>query len=88
MAIIGTSGARTKEISIEAVLPVWDSGRCTLISSIGAGIPTGYDELVNSYQAYLTGVYSGVFINSDNKNWNPKDGRFSWNKSWTVGGCS
>ena len=85
---IGTSGARTKEISIEAVLPVWDSGRCTLISSIGAGIPTGYDELVNSYQAYLTGVYSGVFINSDNKNWNPKDGRFSWNKSWTVGGCS
>lgn len=85
---IGTSGARTKEISIEAVLPVWDSGRCTLISSIGAGIPTGYDELVDSYQTYLTGVYSGVFINSDNKNWNPKDGRFSWNKSWTVGGCS
>ena len=85
---IGTSGARTKEISIEAVLPVWDSGRCKLISSIGVGIPTGYDELVNSYQSYLTGVYSGVFVNSDNKNWNPKDGRFSWNKSWTVGGCS
>ena len=85
---IGTSGARTKEISIEAVLPVWDSGRCSLISSIGVGIPTGYDDLVDSYQSYLTGVYSGVFINSDNKNWNPKDGRFSWNKSWTVGGCS
>ena len=85
---IGTSGARTKEISIEAVLPVWDSGRCSLISSMGAGIPTGYDNLVDSYQTYLTSVYSGVFINNDNKNWNPKDGRFSWNKSWTVGGCS
>jgi len=85
---IGTSGARTKEISIEAVLPVWDASRCSTLSAVGAGIPTGYDDLVGDYEAYLTGIYSGVFINSDNKNWNPKDGRFSWNKSWTVGGCS
>ena len=85
---IGTSGARTKEISIEAVLPVWDSGRCTLLSSIGAGIPDDYDSLVSGYQTYLTDNFSGVFVNNDTKSWNPKDGRFTWNKSWTVGGCS
>jgi len=85
---IGTSGARTKEISIEAVLPVWDSGMCILISNIGANVPTGYNDLVNSYESYLTGLYSGVFVNNDTQSWNPKDGRFTWNKSWTVGGCS
>lgn len=85
---IGTVGQRTREISIEAVLPVWDSGRCSTISSVGAGVPTDYDSLVSGYEANLTGTYSQVFINSESKTWNPKDGRFSFNKSWTVGGCS
>jgi hypothetical protein len=58
------------------------------ISSVGAGVPTDYDSLVSGYEANLTGTYSQVFINSESKTWNPKDGRFSFNKSWTVGGCS
>ncbi|MHA2388026.1 MAG: hypothetical protein ACXACW_04810, partial [Candidatus Hodarchaeales archaeon] len=64
---IGTVGQRTREISIEAVLPVWDSGRCSTISSVGAGVPTDYDSLVSGYEANLTGTYSQVFINSESK---------------------
>ena len=80
---VGTSGAKTREISIEAILP--RSGACTFDDFTAPG---DYDSLVNTYEAGLIAAYSQVFINNDTKTWSPKDGRFTWTKGWTVGNCS
>jgi hypothetical protein len=80
---VGTSGARTREISIEAILP--RSGACNFADFTAPG---DYDSLVDTYEAGLIAAYSQVFINNDTKTWSPKDGRFTWTKGWTVGNCS
>jgi hypothetical protein len=80
---VGTSGARTREISIEAILP--RSGACNFADFTAPG---DYDSLVNTYEAGLISAYDQVFINNDTKTWSPKDGRFTWTKGWTVGNCS
>ena len=83
---INTIGQRTREISIEAILPP-DTG-CLVGSVYNVSAPTVYDSFIAGYQSALTAAYAQVFVNSENKTWNPKEGRFTFNKSWTVGGCS
>ena len=83
---INTIGQRTREISIEAILPP-DTG-CLVGGFYNVGAPTGYDAFVSGYESALSAAYAQVFINSENKTWTPKEGRFTFNKSWTVGGCS
>ena len=80
---VNTSGAITREISIEAILP--RSGGCTFDDFTA---PNNYDSLIDTYYAGLTAQYGQVFVNNDTKTWSPKDGRFTWTKSWTVGDCS
>lgn len=86
MQAIGTVGPRTREMSIEAVFtPPAD---CT---GTGAGsyfmAPTGYDKFIKNYELTLSGAYTQLFLNSHSKTWDPKTGRFTMNKSWTVGNC-
>jgi hypothetical protein len=83
---INTFGPRTREISIEAILPP-DTG-CVSGGLLSYAAPTSYDALVSGYEAYVTGSYEQVFVNNQNKTWSPKDGRFTFSKSWTVGECS
>jgi hypothetical protein len=80
---VNTSGAVTREISIEAILP--RSGGCTFADFTA---PNNYDSLIDTYYAGLTAEFGQVFVNNDTKTWSPKDGRFTWTKSWTVGDCS
>jgi hypothetical protein len=80
---VNTSGAVTREISIEAILP--RSGGCTFEDFTA---PNNYDSLIDTYYAGLTAQFGQVFVNNDTKTWSPKDGRFTWTKSWTVGDCS
>lgn len=77
---INTVGPRTRELSIEAVMEIGDT--ITLVP------PTGYDDYVDSYEASLSGSFDQVFVNNETKTWSPKDGRFTYSKSWTVGTCS
>lgn len=79
---IGTFGPRTRELSIEAILPTVTG--CTYSAW---AIPTGYNALISGYEAGLSGQYSQVFVNNESKTWSPKDGRFTYNKSWTLGEC-
>ena len=79
---IGTIGPRTREIAIEAVLPVG-----TGCSFAAFTAPTDYDSLIGTYETGLYNAYDQVFVNSETKTWNPKEGRFTFNKSWTVGEC-
>ena len=80
---VNTSGAITREISIEAILP--RIGGCTFADFTA---PNNYDSLIDTYYAGLTAQFGQVFVNTDTKTWSPKDGRFTWTKSWTVGDCS
>lgn len=79
---IGTFGPRTRDLSIEAVLPT-----VTGCGYADWAIPTGYNALISGYEAGLSGSYSQVFVNSESKTWSPRDGRFTYNKSWTLGEC-
>ena len=47
-----------------------------------------FDSQVSGYEEYISGTYDQVFLNSENKTWSPKDGRFTFTNAWTVGGCS
>jgi len=83
---INTFGPKTREISIEAILPP-DTG-CLDGGLLSYAAPNDYDVLVSGYEAYVTGSYEQAFVNSQSKTWSPKDGRFTFSKSWTVGECS
>jgi hypothetical protein len=89
---IGTVGQRTREISINAMLPMHT------ICCINTGpicqdtpnfffAPDVYDSLILSYATVLAGQYEQVFVTASSKTWEPKTGRFSLNQSWTVGSC-
>ena len=80
---IGTSGARTRDISIDAFLPI----RTGCNVAVDFASPTEYANLVNEYEANLVSSYGSVYINSHTTSWQPKIGRFTFNKSWTVGDC-
>ena len=77
---INTVGPRTRDISIEAIMSTSDT--------ISLTPPTDYDSYVASYEATLSASFDQVFVNSETKTWSPKDGRFTYSKSWTVGSCS
>ena len=83
---IGTkSPALQRTLSIEAV--VAPSTGCTASFLLDAR-PTGdVDTLVSAIEADLTGSYSQVFRTSDSSSWNPKNGRFSQNVTWTYSDC-
>ena len=85
---IGTVGPRTRDLSIDAILPL---KACDFASAIGANefidSPAVYDTLVSNYEARLNAEYSQVFVNSFSKSWEPKVGHFTLSKSWTVGSC-
>ena len=59
---VNTSGAITREISIEAILP--RSGGCTFDDFTA---PNNYDSLIDTYYAGLTAHYGQVFVNNDTK---------------------
>jgi hypothetical protein len=88
---IGTVGHRTKDMSINAVLPmetdccILTGGSCTDFNFFVP--PASYDALVLQYEAILDATYAQVFVTSSSKTWEPKTGRFTLNQSWTVGKC-
>ena len=95
---MGTKGPRTREISIDAFLPIGTGTNFTqktdgatqytqLNNPSFLVAPTGYDGLISGYEYSLTSTYASVFINSQSKTWQPKIGRFTFQKSWTVGDC-
>ena len=83
---IGTkSPALQRNLSIEAV--VAPSTGCTAGSLLGAR-PTGdVYTIISAIEADLTASYSQVFRTSDSSSWNPKNGRFSQNVTWTYSDC-
>ena len=80
---INTIGPRTREISIQAFLPLVHD--CSALGFSGA--PDVYDTLINNYKASLQTTYAQVFVNSASKVWEPRLGRFTADVSYTVGSC-
>jgi hypothetical protein len=85
---IGTVGPRTRELSINAVLPmITDCSISTGGSTSFFNAPDVYDYLVLNYATVLSNNYTQVFVTASSKTWEPKTGRFSLNQAWTVGSC-
>ena len=88
---INTSGVPTRDISIDAIVPIGNAstGLCDFgaITNIALDPPVEYEAFVNNYEARLTGLYNQVFVNSHSKSWEPKVGHFTLSKSWTLGYC-
>ena len=80
---IGTVGQRTRELSINALLPPVNDCASVLFNNA----PDVYDALVLNYAAVLNAAYTQVFVTNSAKTWEPKTGRFSLQQSWTVGSC-
>ena len=93
--LIGTSGATTRDISINALIPVSAFGcsypSTSMPSAAVFGLYVqpfdGFDEFIANYEARLRTEFSQVFVNSHTQSWNPKIGQFTLNKSYTVGYC-
>ena len=91
---IGTVGPRTREISINAILPMQTKCKINPAPAVGTheydffNAPDAYDQLVLDYAAVLATNYTQVFVTASTKTWEPKTGRFSLNQSWQVGKCS
>ena len=80
---LGTKGPTTREINIDAILPL-DS------SCVAAGFvspPAAYDAHVAAFELGLNALWDQVFVNSETVSWEPKVGHLTLNKSWTVGSC-
>jgi len=85
---IGTVGQRTREISINAILPMQiDCAISTGGNLYFYNAPDVYDSIVFNYATVLALNYNQVFVTASTKTWEPKTGRFSLNQSWTVGNC-
>ena len=95
--LIGTSGATTRDISINALIPPYAFG-CSYPNPNNV-MPeaeifltyvqpfNGYDEFIANYEEKLKEEFQQVFVNSHTQSWNPKIGQFTLNKSYTVGYC-
>ena len=104
---IGSSGVRTREISIEAILATPSGGDCTPVTGADGCIesfagsegccdpypsgafsmPNSYDAIVDMYEQCNVNIYDAYYINSFNKTFDIKTGRFTLSKSYTVGNC-
>ena len=83
---IGTVTERTREVSIEAVMP--GPTGCSF-SDLNMYKPTtNVQNLLCQFQTELTSAYNQVFKSNDSESWNPLSGRYSRNVQWTVSNCS
>jgi hypothetical protein len=87
---IGTVGPRTRELSIEAILPRAQDCAFTDANNYNNDFydaPAVYNQFVLNYASILANNYTQVFVTASSKTWDPKTGRFNLNQSWTVGSC-
>ena len=97
---IGTIGASTTEVSIEAVI-VPDgtgSGFCTGDIFVGAGSDTRivntdvwardfYSGVLDSVEIGIKDIYGTSFVTSDSESYDPKTGRYTRSKAWIHALC-
>jgi len=84
---ISTVTERTREVSIEAVMP--SPTGCSVITDLDLNKPTeNVENLLCSFETQLTDVYNQVFKHADNESWNPITGRYTRSVGWTYSDCS
>jgi hypothetical protein len=91
---LNTKTAGTRSVQIEAVYEP-PSGCPTSVGNIDILLSyqvkspgqTDVDDIINAFEDQLEASYSQVFRSDDNQSWNPREGRFSRNVTWTYGTC-
>ena len=86
---INTYGPVTRELSIDAIVPVQAQCATTDPDFIHyyTFAPEHYGAFVTGCEEALKAEFDQVFVNSFTESWEPKVGHFTLNKSWTVGYC-
>ena len=74
---LGSKGPKTQDVSIDVLV-----------------IPISSDDYPSDSPSTLTDAYSGIMddpasslVTSDTKTWEPRQGHFTWSKSWEIGTC-
>lgn len=74
---LGTKGPKTQDVSIDVLVK-----------------PISSDDDPSDAPATLTAAYDGIMddpdsslVTSDTKTWEPREGHFTWSKSWEIGTC-
>ena len=84
---ISTVSEQTREITIEAVMPLPTS--CLVISDLQLNNPSSQVKtLLCDFETELTAAYEQVFKHSDTESFNPLTGRYSRAIGWTIQNCS
>ena len=74
---LNTKEALTEEISIDAILQPAGGGSATPPTC------SAYDTLMKVGQS----TDAAGYVTNDSMSWEPKQGHFTWTKSWTKGSC-
>ena len=85
---ITTQTARTRELSIEAVMPaqtICPTGSSEVASLLALSPKSDVDVVVDAFAQNLSGNWSQVFTSQDSESWNPFTGRYTRNVGWTYG---
>jgi hypothetical protein len=74
---LGSKGPKTQDVSIDVLVK-----------------PISTDDDPSDAPSTLTAAYAGIMddpasslVTSDTKTWEPREGHFTWSKSWEIGTC-
>jgi hypothetical protein len=85
---INTSGTTTRDLSINALIPVVPINPLVENYLESYALPfTGYNDFVKEYETQLAREFDNIFVNSHSESWEPKVGSYTLSKSYTVGYC-
>ena len=73
---LGTKGPKTVDRSIDALVKPTDE----------LAVDAAYTAVFNAYSPLMADPTDSL-VSSDNKTWEPREGHFTWSKSWEIGTC-
>ena len=73
---LGTYGPKTVDRSIDALVKPTDE----------LSVDAAYTAVFNAYLPLMDAPDSSL-VTSDTKTWEPREGHFTWSKSWEIGTC-
>lgn len=88
---LGTISERKQTVGIEVVMPVATGCPNTAAAAaqyLSQAPSTEVAVILAAFQSNLTGSYNQVFVESDQTQWTPKNGRYSRTITWVYQNCT
>jgi len=89
MQFMGTRTSYVYNLSIDATMPIINTGCVFTLSAIYSGSPhTQVKTYLNDFEQSLKALDAQVAKTTDNITWSPKEGKYVRNVAWTMTPCS